>query len=145
MPIHQPNRPSGIAVSFWMAAALSVYALMMLITLARLLEMSGGIPVFDMMPAGYDNEYALSLLTALGSDGRNYYLWRQIPLDLIYPALEELKNYEPDQYGTASSIQADQSSSKADGATAKPNSKRVGRRKKAPVKRSKRGTGKVAD
>lgn len=87
MPIHQPNSPSGIAVSFWMAAALSVYASMMLITLARLLEMSGGIPVFDMMPAGYDNEYASSLLTALGSDGRNYYLWRQIPMDLIYPAL----------------------------------------------------------
>jgi len=87
MPIHQPNRPSGIAVSLWMSAALSVYALMMLITLARLLEMSGGIAVFDMMPTGYDAEYASNLLAALGSDGRNYYLWRQIPLDFIYPAL----------------------------------------------------------
>lgn len=87
MPTHQPNRPSGAAVSYWMAAALSIYALMMLITLARLLEMSGGSPVFDMMPAGYDSQYALDLLTDLGSDGRNYYLWRQIPLDLIYPAL----------------------------------------------------------
>ncbi|OUS08988.1 hypothetical protein A9Q96_01235 [Rhodobacterales bacterium 52_120_T64] len=87
MPIHQPNRPSGFAVSLWMAAALSVYAVMLLITLASLLEMSGDIPVFDMMPVGYDAEYALRLLTTLGSDGRDYYLWRQIPLDLVYPAL----------------------------------------------------------
>ena len=87
MPIHQPYRPSGTAVSLWIAAALTVYAMMMLITLARRLEISGGIPVFDMMPAGYDNQYALDLLSALGSEGRDYYLWRQIPLDFIYPAL----------------------------------------------------------
>ncbi|PCJ93140.1 MAG: hypothetical protein COA52_06895 [Hyphomicrobiales bacterium] len=87
MPIHQPNRPSGITVCFWMAAAASIYALMILITLARLQEMSGGIPVFDMMPTGYDSQFAHSLLTAIGGEGRQYYLWRQIPLDLIYPAL----------------------------------------------------------
>lgn len=87
MTIHQPNRPSGITVSIWMTAAVFIYALMIQITLARLQEMSGGSPVFDMMPAGYDTQFAQSLLTALGVEGRQYYLWRQIPLDLIYPAL----------------------------------------------------------
>jgi len=87
MPTHQLKRPSGIVVCFWMTAALFIYAVMILITLASLQEMSGGIPVFDMMLAGYDIQYAHSLLTVLGVDGIDYYLWRQIPLDLIYPAL----------------------------------------------------------
>lgn len=94
MTIHHPkrpngtaNRPSGITVSLWMTAAVFIYVLMIQITLARLQEMSGGSPVFDMMPAGYDSQFAQNLLTALGAEGRHYYLWRQIPLDLIYPAL----------------------------------------------------------
>lgn len=87
MTIHQPNRPLGITVCFWLAAAVFIYALMLLITLPKLQEISGGIPMFDMMPSGYDSEFADRLLTALGVEGRQYYLWRQIPLDLIYPAL----------------------------------------------------------
>lgn len=65
--------------------------------------------------------------------------------DLVHPALEELKDYEPSQYGTRGSKQIDQGICKADGAAAKPNGKRVGGRKKAPVKRGKRGARKVAD
>lgn len=87
MPIHQPNHPSGIVVCYWMTAAVFIYALMILITLAKLQQMSGGTPVFDMMPMGYDRQFAQNLLTALGAEGRRYYFWRQIPLDLIYPML----------------------------------------------------------
>jgi len=65
--------------------------------------------------------------------------------DLIHPALEELKEYEPGHYGATGSTQADQVSSEEDGAAAGSDGKRVGRRKKAPVKRGKRGTGKMAD
>jgi hypothetical protein len=32
-------------------------------------------------------EYAIKLLDALGSDGRDLYLYRQLPLDFIYPGL----------------------------------------------------------
>lgn len=93
MPIHQPNRPRGIAVIIWMTAALFIYAIMLLITLPKLQEMSGGVYVFDMMPSGYDSQYAHDLLAELGTEGRQFYLWRQIPLDLIYPALFGISFY----------------------------------------------------
>lgn len=54
--------------------------------------------------------------------------------DLVYPALEELKDYDPIQYSnTSGRLQVDPRISKAHGATAGPNGKRVGGRKKATV------------
>lgn len=87
MPNSKLLHPSGALVSTCMAAAAAVYTCMVLITLAHLQDVSGGMPVFDMRPTGYDMEDAQNLLAALGPAGRQYYLWRQIPLDLVYPAL----------------------------------------------------------
>jgi hypothetical protein len=42
---------------------------------------------FDMRPFGYSPEEAARLLAALEDTGRAYYLTRQIPLDIAYPAL----------------------------------------------------------
>lgn len=70
-------------------AAGAVYGLMVGVTLARIESISGLRP-FDMRPAGYSVEEARALLEALGPDGRRYYLTRQIPLDLVYPALMAL-------------------------------------------------------
>ncbi|MGI3187455.1 hypothetical protein [Nioella aestuarii] len=64
----------------------SIYLLMVNITLAHLEAISGLIP-FDMRPLGYSHAEALTLLGALGADGRAYYLSHQIPLDTVYPAL----------------------------------------------------------
>ena len=38
-------------------------------------------------PTGYSFEYVIKLLDTLGSDGRELYLYRQLPLDFIYPGL----------------------------------------------------------
>ena len=46
-----------------------------------------GINLFDLSPTGYSFEYAIKLLDTLGSDGRELYLYRQLPLDFIYPGL----------------------------------------------------------
>ena len=62
---------------------------MIFITLAHIETLSGLRP-FDMRLGGYSAEQANSLLSALGSSGRRYYLTRQIPLDLVYPALMAL-------------------------------------------------------
>jgi hypothetical protein len=43
--------------------------------------------IFDLSPAGYSYEYAMQLLAALGAAGRHAYLYRQLPLDFVYPAL----------------------------------------------------------
>lgn len=64
-----------------------VYAIMLTITIPKVMTFSGGMKLLDMLPTGYDNDYVISLLNALGSEGRNAYLFQQIPLDLIYPGL----------------------------------------------------------
>ncbi len=73
------------AIAFGIAAAI-IYLLMIGTTLPQMEDMSGGVP-FDMQPFGYGVSAAVELLNALGEDGRNYYLTRQIPLDMMYPAL----------------------------------------------------------
>lgn len=64
-----------------------VYLSMIMITLPQLRELSGGVDPFDMMPGGYDLEYAMTFLTMIGPEGRAFYLTRQIPLDMVYPGL----------------------------------------------------------
>jgi hypothetical protein len=63
--------------------------MMINVTLEYIKTLTGLLP-FDMRPGGYSPEHAYALLNALGVDGNRYYLTRQIPLDLIYPALMAL-------------------------------------------------------
>jgi hypothetical protein len=64
----------------------ALYVLMINVTLAHIEAVAGQVP-FDMRPFGYGSSEAATLLNALGVEGRNYYLSRQIPLDLLYPAM----------------------------------------------------------
>lgn len=62
----------------------SIYLLMINVTLAHIEEVSGHVP-FDMRPFGYGSTEAVTLLEALGVEGRAYYLSHQIALDTLYP------------------------------------------------------------
>lgn len=64
-----------------------VYAFMLIVSIPKVMSYSAGMKIFDMMPMGYDPEYAYSFLEKLGIEGRNAYLYFQIPFDLIYPFL----------------------------------------------------------
>ena len=64
-----------------------VYGFMLLVTIPKVLSFSAGMKLFDLMPMGYDPDYAGELLDKLGVAGRNAYLFNQIPVDLIYPFL----------------------------------------------------------
>ena len=64
-----------------------LYGFMILITIPKVMQYTQGMKIFDMMPTGYDAEYAKTLLDTLGTAGRNTYLYSQIPADLIYPGL----------------------------------------------------------
>lgn len=64
-----------------------VYALMLLVTIPKVLEYSNGLKLLDMMPMGYNTAYIHSLFETLGEEGRHLYLYTQIPPDLIYPFL----------------------------------------------------------
>lgn len=79
-----PKHVGKIAIGAAMLAA-SVYLPMISVTLAHLEAVSGQVP-FDMRPFGYSPTEAEMLLDGLGMVGREYYLSRQIPLDMLYPA-----------------------------------------------------------
>jgi hypothetical protein len=64
-----------------------IYAIMLTITIPKVMSYSGGMKLLDMIPTGYSTQYVNSLLSALGENGRNAYLFNQIPLDMIYPFL----------------------------------------------------------
>lgn len=64
-----------------------VYAYMLLVSIPATMEFSNGLQLLDMMPAGYDLEYVNTLFETLGNTGRQIYLTKQIPVDMIYPLL----------------------------------------------------------
>lgn len=64
-----------------------VYAFMLIVTIPKTMELSNGMKLLDMMPAGYDVNYVSELFNLLGEYGRGVYLTNQIPVDMIYPAL----------------------------------------------------------
>ena len=65
----------------------SIYAMMLTITIPKVMSFAGGLKLLDMMPTGYNPEYVNSLMSSLGPEGRNAYLFNQIPPDMIYPFL----------------------------------------------------------
>jgi hypothetical protein len=81
------KRASGKLVLGLSIPTLAVYLTMVLSTLPAVGRFAPGKVLFDLSFAGYSYEYAVSLLEALGPDGRSMYLYRQLPLDFIFPGL----------------------------------------------------------
>lgn len=46
--------------------------------------------LLDMMPTRYDLEYVNTLFETLSQEGRETYLYQQIPFDMLYPGLLKL-------------------------------------------------------
>jgi hypothetical protein len=81
------ERATGRTVLILVVVTLGVYAAMLLYTIPSVLEHAPDMNLFDMSPGGYSLEYAGSLLDAIGADGRQTYLTRQLPMDFVYPGL----------------------------------------------------------
>ena len=64
-----------------------VYLFMVLVTIPKIMHFSNGIKILDMLPFGYQFDYVNDLFSALGLNGRSFYLYNQIPIDMIYPFL----------------------------------------------------------
>lgn len=69
------------------AVTMAVYLSMLGLTLPRLQTLAGGLAVPDVMAGGYSRAYLAQWMSRLGEAGRHFYLWRQLPLDMLYPAL----------------------------------------------------------
>ncbi len=54
----------------------------------RLEDLSGGRVMFDLQMEGYSHRKALAYLAALGSEGRSFYVWRHLPVDTGFAAIE---------------------------------------------------------
>ncbi|CEN41485.1 conserved hypothetical protein [Capnocytophaga canimorsus] len=65
---------------------MSVYLLMVFITIPTLNRLANGLDIIDVLPF-YDGEYVVRLLEYLESEGRHYYLYKQLPVDMLYPLL----------------------------------------------------------
>lgn len=78
---------NGKLILFLFVITNIVYASMMLITIPQVMQYSNGMQLLDMLPVGYDHAYVRALFDTLGSQGRSTYLYRQIPLDMLYPGL----------------------------------------------------------
>ncbi|MCJ7466475.1 MAG: hypothetical protein MUO53_07260 [Maribacter sp.] len=64
-----------------------LYILMLTFTIPTVMGFANGMKLLDMMPLGYDLDYANALFNALGPQGRDAYLYNQLPMDMVYPAL----------------------------------------------------------
>lgn len=78
---------SGKIVLGLFTATMAVYLTMLFYTLPAVESFAPQKALLDLSPSGYSYEYAISLLQALGPEGRSIYLKLQLPLDFIYPGL----------------------------------------------------------
>lgn len=77
----------GTKILWLFSVTTAVYLLMILITIPKVAAFADGMKLLDLLPLGYQSEYVYRLMTSLGEDGRNAYLFNQIPLDMVYPGL----------------------------------------------------------
>lgn len=62
-----------------------LYVIMLTVTIPKVMSLSGGLKILDMMPTGYNQDYVNNLMSTLGEKGRNTYLFNQLPVDMVYP------------------------------------------------------------
>lgn len=78
---------NGRTVLIFFVLSSILYFFMLTFTIPKVSAFADGMKILDMMPEGYDIHYVNTLFSALGENGRDAYLYNQIPLDLIFPAL----------------------------------------------------------
>ena len=83
---------SGKTVLLFFIISSSLYFLMLLGTIPHLHKITNGVKILDMMPTGYNLAYVKKLMEALGETGRHYYLFRLLPVDLVFPFFFAISN-----------------------------------------------------
>ena len=81
------SKISGRIVLVLFVLANAVYFAMLNYSIPELMSASGGLPIFDMSPSGYNYQQAIALMNSLGDEGRSFYISTQLVLDSFYPLL----------------------------------------------------------
>jgi hypothetical protein len=81
------NNIQGKKVLFFFVVTNLVYVFMLFVTIPKVMSYSNGMKIPDLMPTGYNTDHINTLFTILGTEGRNVYLYNQIPADMVYPLL----------------------------------------------------------
>lgn len=71
-------------IYIWWTLALALYGAMMIGPLRTLTDLAS-VPPFDLRPMGYSIDDARNLVSALGQQGRDIYMYQQLVLDTFYP------------------------------------------------------------
>lgn len=83
---------SGRNALIFLILSTSIYIIMLTITIPQIMAITGGMKILDMMPIGYSPRYVNELMLTLSESGRHFYLYHQIPLDMVYPAMFGISN-----------------------------------------------------
>ena len=78
---------TGKNVVLLFSITMVVYLTILFYSIPKVVTSAPEMKLFDVSPSGYTAEYAISLLNAIGPEGRDLYLSLQLPLDFIYPGL----------------------------------------------------------
>ena len=78
---------TGKNVILLFSITMVVYFTILFYSIPKVVTSAPEMKLFDVSPSGYTTEYAISLLKAIGPEGRDLYLSLQLPLDFIYPGL----------------------------------------------------------
>jgi hypothetical protein len=78
---------TGKNVILLFSITMIVYLTILFYSIPKVVTFAPEMKLFDVSPSGYTTEYAISLLSAIGPEGRDLYLSLQLPLDFIYPGL----------------------------------------------------------
>ena len=66
---------TGYTILILFALSSAIYVMMLTVTIPKVVELSGGMKILDMLPTGYSPEYVNSLMSNLGPKGRHAYLF----------------------------------------------------------------------
>jgi len=77
----------GKKVLFFFILTYLILGVMLFVTVPNVMSFAGGLKIFNIMPFGYSTQYAKDVLAALGNEGRQVYLYQQIPINLFFPFL----------------------------------------------------------
>ncbi|MEO2045079.1 MAG: hypothetical protein ABGX16_00720 [Pirellulales bacterium] len=81
------NTASGKVVLGLFLLTMGVYLTMLCYTIPKVERYAPELALFDLSPTSYPYQHAITLLESLGQEGRNVYLYQQLPVDFLFPGL----------------------------------------------------------